>query len=148
MRPGGLLMFTAFGPDTLRELRAIGLRMPPLHDMHDIGDALSAAGFAEPVMDAERFAVSWERPGKLIDELRALGGDASPARARGLQGRGARRRWQEAIEALAGPGGRMSLSFEVVYGHAWGPQRKRLPPGYAPVAFTRPAGSGRTYPKE
>jgi len=147
MRPGGLLMFTAFGPDTLRELRAIGLRLPPLHDMHDIGDALAAAGFAEPVMDAERFTVSWERPEKLVAELRALGGDASRGRARGLRGRRARLRWRDALEALAGPGGRVSLSFEVVYGHAWCPQRKNLPPGYAPISFTPPAGTGRTYPK-
>jgi len=148
MRPGALLMFTAFGPDTLRELRAIGLHLPPLHDMHDIGDAVAAAGFAEPVMDAERFAVSWERPEKLLAELRALGGDASRARAPGLRGRRAWLRWRDAVEALAGPGGRVSLSFEIVYGHAWCPQHKGLPPGYAPIAFTLPGGSGRSYPKE
>jgi len=146
MRPGGLLMFSAFGVDTLRELRGIGLRLPALHDMHDVGDALSAAGFAEPVMDAERFAVSWDRADKLVAELSALGGNPLRGRARGLRGRQARERWLGAIQALAGPDGRVAISFEVVYGHAWCPARKPLPDGYAPVEFSRGRGGGGAYP--
>ena len=141
-RPGALLMFSGFGVDTLRELRGIGARLPPMHDMHDIGDALVAAGFAEPVMDAERLTVSWESPAKLLAELRALGGDALRARPPGLRGRGAMARWLAAIESLAGPDGKIPISFEIVYGHAWCPQRKRLPAGYAPVDFVAKGAAG------
>jgi len=144
MRAGGLVMFSAFGVDTLRELRALGVRLPPMHDMHDVGDALGAAGFAEPVMDAERLTVSWQDPAKLLDELRALGGDASRERRPGLRGRESRRRWLESLASLAGAGGRIALSVEVVYGHAWCPANGRAPAGYAPITFAprRSAGGG------
>ncbi len=148
-RAGGLLMFSAFGVDTLRELRGLGVRLPPMHDLHDIGDALVGAGFAEPVMDAERLTVSWDSAAKLIGELRGLGGDALRGRPPGLRGRGAMARWLAGIESLAGPDGRISITFEIVYGHAWCPARKRLPAGYAPVDFVAKGGkaSGR-YPSE
>jgi malonyl-CoA O-methyltransferase len=146
-RAGGLLMFSAFGVDTLRELRGLGLRLPPMHDMHDIGDALVMAGFAEPVMDAEHLTVTWDSAAKLLGELRALGGDALRDRRPGLRGRGARQRWLEAIESLATADGRIAITFEIVYGHAWCPERRKLPPGYSPVDFVGkgPGGSGR-YP--
>ena len=144
-RAGGLLMFSAFGVDTLRELGALGLRLPPMHDMHDIGDALVGAGVAEPVMDAQRLTVTWDDAGKLLGELRALGGDALRDRRPGLRGRGARRRWISALESLAAADGRIAVTFEIVYGHAWCPQAGRLPPGYSPVEFVPkgPGGPGR-----
>jgi malonyl-CoA O-methyltransferase len=135
IRPDGLLMFSAFGVDTLRELRRLGATLPEFPDMHDIGDAVAAAGFAEPVMDTERIAVTWSDPLALLAEVRALGGNASRSRARGLHGRGRRRQWIEALETLRGPDGRIALSLEVAYGHAWCPPRKRLPQGWAPVDF-------------
>jgi malonyl-CoA O-methyltransferase len=67
LRPGGLLMFTTFGPDTLRELRAAWAvadgftHVSPFLDMHDIGDALVRARFADPVMDAERLTLTYGR---------------------------------------------------------------------------------------
>ncbi len=148
-RAGGLLMFSAFGVDTLRELAALGVRLPPMHDLHDVGDALVGAGFAEPVMDAERLTVSWDDAAKLMRELRGLGGDALRGRRPGLRGRGAMARWLAAIEALAGPDGRISITFEIVYGHAWCPARKRLPAGYSPVDFVAKGGTGPgRYPSE
>jgi malonyl-CoA O-methyltransferase len=143
IRPEGLLMFSAFGVDTLRELRALGATLPEFPDMHDIGDAVAAAGFAEPVMDTERLTITWSEPAALLAEVRALGGNASRARARGLQGRGRHQHWIEALETLRGPDGRLSLSVEVAYGHAWCPPRKRLPEGWAPVDFRprRPHGA-------
>ena len=55
----GLATFTTFGPDTLKELRAAfsevdgNVHVSRFVDMHDIGDMLVAAGFADPVMEME-----------------------------------------------------------------------------------------------
>jgi malonyl-CoA O-methyltransferase len=145
IRPGGLLMFSAFGVDTLAELRAAGLGLPALPDMHDIGDALVAAGFAEPVMDTERLSVTWTDPARLLADLRGLGGDARRSRPAGLA---TPRRRDAALAALgarlrgADASAPMAVGFELVYGHAWCGARKKLPDGYAPIEFraARPRG--------
>ena len=126
----GFLMFSCLGPDTLRELRALyaALGWPaPAHeytDMHDWGDMLVSAGFAEPVMDMERIELSFETPQRLLLELRELGRNLHPARFAGLRGRGWQDRLHEALGRLAGDDGRLRLSFEIIYGHAFKPQRR------------------------
>ncbi len=128
----GFLMFSCFGPDTLRELRTLyqALGWPaPAHeytDMHDWGDMLVAAGFAEPVMDMERIELTFETPQRLLQELRELGRNLHPARPAGLRGRGWLRQLHAALQGLADPAqdGRLRLSFEVIYGHAFKPQRR------------------------
>lgn len=138
VRPGGLLMFSSLGVDTLAELRSAGLSIPSLPDMHDIGDALVGAGFSEPVMDTERLTVTWSDRRRLFEELRALGGDARRTRPRGLT---TPRRLERALDALESrlrggdPAAPMAVTFEIVYGHAWCAERKRLPGGWAPVEF-------------
>lgn len=121
----GFLMVSAFGPDTLRELRALhaALGWPPpgpqFTDMHDWGDMLVAAGFAEPVMDMERITLTWDTPARLLAELRELGANLHPQRFGALRGRRWRATLEQALEArLRGPDGRLALTFEVVYGHA------------------------------
>ena len=144
VRPGGLLMFSALGVDTLRELRAAGLPMPELPDMHDVGDALGAAGFAEPVMDTERLTVTWTDAARMVGELRALGGDARRGRRRGLSTPRQRAAMLDALPARLGarpPDVPMAVSVEVIHGHAWCGARKRLPGGWAPLEF-RPAARG------
>lgn len=136
LRDDGLLMFSTFGVDTLRELRAAGVPVMRFHDMHDIGDWLLAAGFAEPVMDMEWIDVSYPTPEALLADLRALGGDARAARKRGLAGRGAHDGLRERLRAQAGEDGRIGLRFEIVYGHAWR-VRPRPRPAHAPIVFTR-----------
>jgi malonyl-CoA O-methyltransferase len=80
------------------------------------------AGFAEPVMDMERLTLTWATPGALLDELRELGANLHPGRFMGLRGRAWRRRLEEALAgALAGPDGRLALTFELIYGHALKP---------------------------
>lgn len=141
IRPGGLLMFSALGVDSLRELRAAGLQMPALPDLHDVGDALGAAGFADPVMDAERLTVTWTDGARMVDELRALGGDARRARRRGLSTPRARAAMLASLPARLGaapPDRPFTISVEVIHGHAWCAASKRLPGGWAPIAF-RPA---------
>ena len=130
----GFLMFSCLGPDTLRELRALyqALDWPaPAHeftDMHDWGDMLIQAGFAEPVMDMERIELTFESPQRLLQELRELGRNLHPARFAALRGRAWQVRLFEALQQLADPvqEGRLKLSFEIIYGHAIKPQR-RLP---------------------
>jgi malonyl-CoA O-methyltransferase len=124
----GFLMFSCLGPDSLRELRAAWRALgwpPPAHeftDMHDWGDMLVHAGFAEPVMDMERITLTWETPARLLAELRELGSNLHPARFAALRGRGWRARLeQELAAALPGPDGRLALTFEIIYGHAFKP---------------------------
>ena len=126
----GFLMFSALGPDTLRELRALYAQLgwpPPAHeftDMHDWGDMLVQAGFAEPVMDMERITLTWASPERLLAELRELGANLHPQRFAALRGRGWRRSLERALAArLASPAhdGRLALTFEIIYGHALKP---------------------------
>jgi malonyl-CoA O-methyltransferase len=124
----GFLMFSCFGPDTLQELRAVyaamgwGAPASPWTDMHDLGDALVHAGFADPVMDMERLSLSWDSPAALLAELRGLGRNTATARQPGLRGRAWRRTLDAALtEHLRGPDGRLHLRVEIVYGHAFRP---------------------------
>jgi malonyl-CoA O-methyltransferase len=122
---GGFLMFSTLGPGSLPELRTLyaqaGWPPPfaPFVDMHDLGDMLVAAGFADPVMDQETVTLTWPSPQALLAELRGLGGNVDPARGAGLR----TPRWRGRLEALlqktASPSGRLALRFEVVYGHAF-----------------------------
>ena len=126
----GFLMFSCLGPDTLRELRPVYAALgwpPPAHeftDMHDWGDMLAGIGFAEPVMDMERIALSFETPQRLLLELRGLGRNLGSRRFQGLRGRRWRQQLLDAIgQELSDPadGGRVKLSFEIIYGHAFKP---------------------------
>jgi len=113
LAPGGLVMFSTLGPDTLKELRAAAgpARVHAFLDMHDLGDMLVAAGFSAPVMDMEVLTLKYANAAQLVQDLRASGqANARLDRARGLSGKSFRTR------VLAGG---PSASFEVVYGHAW-----------------------------
>ena len=128
----GFLMFSCFGPDTLRELRQVYAQEgwpAPAHeftDMHDWGDMLVHAGFAEPVMDMERITLSYETPERLLAELRELGRNLHVQRFAGLRGRRWRAQLLQALQALARPDeqGRLCLTFGVVYGHALKPMAR------------------------
>jgi malonyl-CoA O-methyltransferase len=138
LRAEGLLTFTTFGPDTLKELRQA---FPPepgiVHvnrflDMHDIGDMLVHAGFADPVMDMEVLTLTYESVEQLMRELKALGAhNIARGRGRGLTGRGTLRQLKQRYD-LRRLDGRLPATFEVIYGHAWKPQ-PRLGPGGRPV---------------
>jgi malonyl-CoA O-methyltransferase len=127
----GFVMFSCLGPDTLRELRGMYAQLGwpvPSHqftDMHDWGDMLVQAGFAEPVMDMERIVLTYETPHKLMDDLRALGRNLHPARFPALRGRVWKAQFEAAlVQHLADPqeDGRLKLTFEVIYGHAMKPK--------------------------
>ena len=143
---GGLFTFTTLGPDTLKELRAAfaGVDARPhvgrFVDMHDIGDVLVAAGFADPVMQMEYMTLTYPDALAMLRDLKAIGAtNAAHGRARGLMGRG---RWQRALAALdatrsGGPQGRVVATFEVIYGHAWKAAPTRTPEGHAIVKLER-----------
>ena len=125
----GFLMFSCLGPDSLREIRAVYQRLDwpaPSHeftDMHDWGDMLVAAGFAEPVLDMERIVLTFATPERLLDELRSLGRNLHPARFPGLRGRAWHQKLKEELhkQSQSEP---LSLTFEVIYGHALKPKRR------------------------
>jgi len=133
LRPGGTLLFTSFGPDTLIELRTAWQAVdasPHVHsfvDMHDVGDALIKARLAEPVMDVERLTMTYPDVHALLRDLKALGAhNVAIGRSRGLTGKTRFQNFRAAYEALA-IDGRIPASYEVVYGHAWAPSRDQQP---------------------
>jgi len=134
LRADGLLMFSAFGPDTLKELRvACAQALPqarplPFVDMHDFGDMMVAAGFATPVMDAETLTLTYGSAAELLREVRALGGNPRDDRAPGLPSGARARALHHALDSARDLDGRLRLSFEVVYGHAWRPAPRQAPP--------------------
>ena len=125
----GFLMFSTLGPGTLPELRSLYARsgwgppFAPLVDMHDLGDMLVAAGFADPVMDQETVVLTWADAGSALSELRSLGANVDPDRLPGLRTPRWQRRLEAALQADAAARGeaRVALSFEIVYGHAFKP---------------------------
>ncbi|AHE99634.1 malonyl-ACP O-methyltransferase BioC [Thioalkalivibrio paradoxus] len=143
--PGGLWLFATFGPDTLRELREAFARVDAgsaVHvnafiDMHDIGDALVRAGFADPVMDQERLTVTYPDLPALLRDLRGVGvRNALSGRHRGLLGPRRLRAVADAYLSQYGEQGRLPASWEVVYGHAWvpaAPPPSRFPGRFIPV---------------
>ena len=134
LEPNGFLMFSCLGPDTLRELRELYQQEawpPATHnytDMHDWGDMLLQAGFADPVMDTERITLTFTSPERLLLELRELGRNLHHQRFSGLRGRG----WYQALlnglcRTMGENGSRRGdfrLTFEVIYGHAMRGQQR------------------------
>ena len=125
LAPGGLFSFTSLGPDTLRELRAAwvqadgGAHVNRFLDMHDLGDALVRARFAQPVLDVELRTVTYADVGGLMADLKACGArNVLAGRARGLTGKGKLRAMRAAYERHRCEG-RLQASCEVVFGHAW-----------------------------
>jgi len=148
LKVGGLLMFSCYGPDTLKELKsafAAHDRAPHVHDfidMHDLGDMLSANGYAAPVMDMEVITLTYSDVGALLADLRATGQqNALAERRRGLTGKGVLGAMRAAYENLRRDG-RLPASFEIVYGHAWKPPQRLTEDGRAIVKMQAPRAKG------
>lgn len=136
LAPGGLLLFSTFGPDTLKELRAAFQtvdRHTHVHrfiDMHDVGDMLVASGFADPVMDMEVVTLTYAGVRELMRDLKAIGArNMTLGRRAGLGGRSLFEQVGRNYEAFRRDG-RLPATFEVVYGHAWKPQPRVSPTGH------------------
>ena len=131
LKPNGLFMFTTFGPDTLKELRAAFRALddkPHINkfvDMHDIGDILVNSGFADPVMDQELVTLTYAELKPLLKELKGIGAhNVLHGRRTGLVGR---ERWQRMVTSYESfrKNERLPATYEVVYGHAWKPEFSR-----------------------
>ncbi len=137
----GLLMFSCFGPDSLKEIRHAFdeadclAHTLPFVDMHDFGDMLVNAGFATPVMDMEVITLTYTSVAQLLSEVRALGGNPLETRGRGLMGKMAWRRACDRLEQMRMHDGRIPLTLEIIYGHAFKPELKRANPGESIIKF-------------
>ena len=125
-RPGALILFTSLGPATLSELALSWQALddhPHVHpfiDMHDIGDAMMAAGFAQPVVDAETIRVEYRDFRSLLNDLRQTGAsNADVSRRRGLMTPAQLRALEDSYRQYGFEQDRFVASCEVVYGHAW-----------------------------
>jgi malonyl-CoA O-methyltransferase len=143
VRVGGLFTFSMLGPDTLRELRtaldALGMagRVHRFIDMHDVGDMLVEAGFAEPVMDMEHITLTFAEPQGLYRDLADTGSHcALAARPRGLFTPRARRSLDDALLRLR-EDGRLPATMEIIYGHAWRGEPRQTDDGRAIIRFER-----------
>ena len=143
LRSEGLLMFSTFGPDTLKELRAATAADPDhVHvsrfiDMHDIGDALVRNGFTAPVLDVEHFVLTYDDVLGVMRDLKAIGAhNAAQGRRRGLEGKGFLRQITERYEQFR-DNGKLPATFEVIYGHAWKAQGADWPDGVSPIRIHR-----------
>ena len=145
LEPGGLFLFSTFGPDTLKELReafAAADRHEHVNrfvDMHDLGDALVHAGLADPVMEMEVITLEYASVEAVARDLKAIGAtNALPGRPRGLSGRG---RWRQVAESYERHrrDGALPATWEVIYGHAWKVAPRRLADGRQVIGFDRGA---------
>ena len=139
-KPGGLLMFATLGPMTLRELDQAWRDIddqPRVHDfvdMHDVGDAMVQAGFAQPVVDAETICMEYQSFSDLLGDIKGIGAsNAALSRSRGLMTPRRLRDLETAYKVHGFDNGRFLASYEVVYGHAWLSDMPRMgtvsPPG-------------------
>ncbi len=144
LQPNALLMFSTFGPDTLKELRAATsnghTHVSRFIDMHDIGDALTRAGFSAPVLDVEHYTLTYDDVKSVMKDLKNIGAhNATQGRARGLQGKGFLQHLTQQYEQFRSQG-KLPATFEVIYGHAWKAEsRPYLEDGVAPIVFKKRA---------
>ena len=134
-------MCSGLGPDTAKELRAmyqsLGWSLPTIDfvDMHDFGDMTVHAGLATPVMDMEKITLRYERVERLLQDVRALGGNPLPQQLESRISKSAYRKLISLLEASRGADGRIPLTFELVYGHAFKPTVTKRENGESVVQF-------------
>lgn len=133
IRPNGLVLFSGWGPATGIELRqalsiaGLASATLPLVDMHDLGDLMVQQGFADPVMDQETLTLTYDKPEALLKDAWALGGNPNPNRKPGLVGPAWRDKLCDALEKNRNaPSGKLHLTIEVAYGHAWRSMTRRV----------------------
>ena len=138
-----LFSFSLLGVDSLAALRPLMPDLMYFPDMHDLGDALVHAGWAEPVVDMERMLLTWRQPDDLLRDLRALGGHSSPNRAKFLRSRRWLKSVYEALEPLRAHDGLYKLELELILGHAWRTPDLGQSEDWQPLHFKPKRDSGR-----
>ncbi len=136
MNKNGCLMFSTLGPDTFRELRHVALGQDKhahtnhFIDMHDVGDCLLAEHFLDPVVDMDMMTAHYPSSRALLQGLKAQGvRNINPKRNPGLTGKAAFNAFEQEISAFKTEQGKFPLTYEVVYGHAWKGEQRRLEKG-------------------
>ena len=139
MAPGASVLFTTFGPQSLKELRTAwaqvdtAVHIHEFTDMHDVGDAMVQSRLAEPVMDMEMITVTYDDAWQIMRDLKNIGAhNVAVERPRYLTGK---QRIQKVIEYYETyrRDAKLPVTYEIVYGHAWVPEEKRV--------FTNPSQS-------
>ncbi len=132
LKPGGLFVFSTFGPDTLKELRSSWAAVDKADhvnrfiDMHDIGDALLSDGYAEPVMEAEMLTVTYNSVDEIMRDLKAIGANVTARHSRvGLGGKAALQKLRQGYEPFR-QNELLPASYEIIYGHAWKPTLEKM----------------------
>ena len=149
LAPGGLLMFSTLGPDTLKELRAAYqgtdryTHVNRFIDMHDLGDMLVQAGFADPVMDMEYITLTYADVRALMHDLKAIGAhNVTTGRRPGMTARAVLAAVERNYEVFR-VDGRLPATFEVIYGHAWVPPARVTADGKRVIEIRPLAGGAR-----
>ena len=141
-KPESLFIFSTFGPDTLKELRAASsngnTHVSRFIDMHDIGDALTRAGFNAPVLDVEHYTLTYGNVKNVMQDLKSIGAhNATQGRNKGLTGKSFLTNLAAQYEPFR-TNGKLPATFEVIYGHAWKPVSMRSEPNeYSPINIVR-----------
>ena len=144
LQPESLFVFSTFGPDTLKELRVASnnghTHVSRFIDMHDIGDALTRAGFSAPVLDVEHYTLTYDDVKSVMKDLKNIGAhNATVGRARGLQGKGFLQNLTQQYEQFR-VNNKLPATFEVIYGHAWRPISMRSAgQEFLPITFKKKA---------
>ena len=139
LKPGGLFIFSTFGPNTLNELREITENLfnekktSTFIDMHNIGDLLMHSGFSDPVLDVENFTMTYKEVDKLFMDIKSIGAtNGNVSKNRGLSGRSFTKKIVEKYEAYRN-NNLLPASYEVIYGHAW--NIPKTTSEYQPIKF-------------
>lgn len=130
LAPGGLLLFSSFGPDTLKELRQSWAEVDDkahvneFADMHDVGDALMQSGFADPVMDMEMLTVTYKDVKTVMKDLKQIGAhNVMQGRSHNITGKNKLQKMIQSYEQFR-VDDVLPVTHEIVYGHAWVPEAK------------------------
>ncbi|BAS67391.1 malonyl-ACP O-methyltransferase BioC [Bathymodiolus septemdierum thioautotrophic gill symbiont] len=124
LKNNGLMLFSTFGPDTLKELKKSWAvvdnetHVNIFTDMHDIGDQLLQSGFQSPVMEMEKLTLTYQTVTDLLKDLKAIGAQTVSTRSKSLTGKD---KFQSMIKMYESyrQDGKLPATYEVIYGHAW-----------------------------
>lgn len=129
LQPGGLFLFSSFGPNTLTEMKACFDRIdsnPHVNsftDMHELGDMLAELGFSNVVMECETITMEYPDPMLLLRDLQATGATNHLVnRSRGLFGRQRLNRFMQEYQNFKSENGCYPATYEVIYGHGFSPE--------------------------
>ena len=129
LKPEGLILFTTFGPDTLKELKRSwsavdnSTHVNNFIDMHDIGDQMLQSGFQSPIMEMENITLTYEKALDLMHDLKSIGAQNVGNRSKALTGKTKFKKMIEMYESYR-TDGKLPATYEVIYGHAWKNENK------------------------